>query len=98
MQARTVALAGTSLAGAVAAAVILLVPLGESSFNPPSPDMKFPYWTEAKPMPSARTEVAGAAIDMDIYIIGGLDKDGSAVPSVDVYDSVSDSWSSALQV
>jgi N-acetylneuraminic acid mutarotase len=94
-----VALAGTSLAGAVAVVVvILLAPLGESSFNPPSPDIKFPYWTEAKPMPSARTEVAGAAIDMDIYVIGGLDKDGSAVPSVDVYDSVSDSWSSAPQL
>jgi N-acetylneuraminic acid mutarotase len=46
-------------------------------------------------MPTPRTEIAGAAIDMDVYIIGGFDGSGRAVSTVEVYDSNNDTWRAA---
>jgi N-acetylneuraminic acid mutarotase len=53
------------------------------------------FWTEGAPMPTPRTEVAGAAIDNNIYIVGGFDGQGKAVSTVEVYDANNNNWSTA---
>ncbi|MGI0040246.1 MAG: Kelch repeat-containing protein, partial [Nitrososphaera sp.] len=46
-------------------------------------------------MPTPRTEIAGAALDGKIYIIGGFDRLGSAVSTVEVYDPEVDRWNAS---
>lgn len=46
-------------------------------------------------MPTPRTEIAGAAVGTDVYVIGGFDGMGRAVPTVEVYDSIEGEWRSA---
>ena len=48
-------------------------------------------WTEKKPLPTARNEVALAAVGGRLYVIGG-GIGGNAVPLVDEYDPATDSW------
>ena len=59
-------------------------------------------WTPAAPAPSQRTEVAAAAIEGKIYVVGGFNKPNlqnalkfAISNDVEVYDTVSDSWSIA---
>src|SRR5688572_23819104 len=92
MAARTFAIIG---AGAVAAALIAMFALSVNApvSNPqPGP---VPQWAEGEPMPTPRTEVAGAALDNKIYVIGGLDQRGSAVSTVEVYDPEVDRWNAS---
>jgi hypothetical protein len=56
---------------------------------------KSPFWTEASPLPTPRTEVTGAAIDTNVYIVGGFDSTGRPISTVEVYDSSKNSWSAA---
>lgn len=58
-------------------------------------------WTTASPAPTKRTEVAAAAVEGKIYVVGGFSKPSLqnvlkfAISSdVEVYDPASDSWSS----
>jgi N-acetylneuraminic acid mutarotase len=46
-------------------------------------------------MPTPRTEVAVAALDGLVYVIGGLEADGSPSAKVEVYDPATDTWSEA---
>lgn len=48
----------------------------------------------AAPLPTARTEVAGAAWEGRIVVVGGLTAAGVASARVDVYDPVTDRWES----
>jgi hypothetical protein len=43
-------------------------------------------------MPSARSEIAGAALNVKICVIGGFDETGKSSPSVKVYDPSIDEW------
>lgn len=59
-------------------------------------------WFTAAPMPTKRTEVAVAALDGKIYVVGGFEKpslsnvmSASITSSVEVYDPVADRWTSA---
>ncbi len=52
-------------------------------------------WTDRAPLPEARQEVAVAALDGRVYVIGGFRGDASVADTVEVYDSASDSWSTA---
>ncbi len=47
-------------------------------------------------MPSARTDLAVAAVNGKIYAIGGIDN--GRVSIVEVYDPASDSWSTAASM
>ena len=47
------------------------------------------------PLPSPRSEIAGAILDNKIYIIGGFDESGRSRTTVDEYDPVTDQWISA---
>ncbi len=52
-------------------------------------------WRTLAPMPTPRSEVAVAALDGRIYVIGGFEGDGSPSDAVEVYDPVTDSWTQA---
>jgi N-acetylneuraminic acid mutarotase len=54
-------------------------------------------WRTHAPVPTPRTEVAAAALDGKIYVIGGFD-DGGTVATVEIYDPVTDSWSDGPQL
>ncbi len=49
----------------------------------------------ATPVPVARTEVAAARLGNGIYVVGGLEVDGSATDRVDRYDLDTGRWSQA---
>jgi N-acetylneuraminic acid mutarotase len=49
-------------------------------------------WESGPPLPVARTEVAGAAVRGEIYIVGGYNADGSSSRRVDVYSPASRRW------
>src|SRR3990172_2173872 len=48
-------------------------------------------WQYASPLPTPRTEVAGAAIGNEIYVIGGFGL-GSVTDTVEKYDPSRDAW------
>jgi N-acetylneuraminic acid mutarotase len=65
------------------------------------PESDLGTWRTAAPMPTKRTEVAAAALDGKIYVIGGFEKPSlgnvlnfSITPSVEMYDPVTDQWTS----
>jgi non-specific serine/threonine protein kinase len=49
-------------------------------------------WQTGPPLPVARTEVAGAAVRGEIYVVGGYNADGSSSRRVDVYSPAKGSW------
>jgi N-acetylneuraminic acid mutarotase len=58
-------------------------------------------WRTAAAMPTKRTEVAAAALDGKSYVVGGFEKPSlgnmlnfSITPSVEMYDPVTDQWTS----
>ena len=58
-------------------------------------------WHTAAPMPMKRTEVAAAALDGKIYVVGGFEKPSlgnvmkfAIMPSVEMYDPATDRWTS----
>jgi N-acetylneuraminic acid mutarotase len=52
-------------------------------------------WSNGKSMPTPRTEVTVTIIDDNIYVIGGFNKSGKVLDTVDtveVYNIKNDSW------
>jgi N-acetylneuraminic acid mutarotase len=49
-------------------------------------------WQSGPALPVPRTEVAGAAVRNEIYIVGGYNADGSSSRRVDVYSPAKRSW------
>ena len=49
-------------------------------------------WVTRAPMPTARQELATAAFNGKIYVIGGYDIDGRSTAIVEVYDPATDTW------
>ena len=49
-------------------------------------------WSNGTPMPTPRTEITATNIGNDIYIIGGFDKSGKVLDTVEVYNTQNDSW------
>lgn len=50
------------------------------------------FWTAAAPMPTPRTEVAAAALENEIYVIGGFDESSQITDIVEVYSIANNSW------
>ena len=50
-------------------------------------------WSARSAAPSSRTEVTAAAVGSRILVAGGFGEDGGTVPTVEVYDAETDSWS-----
>ena len=49
-------------------------------------------WESLPMMPTPRTEVVAVAVDEKIFVIGGFDRDGNATDTVEVYDTLNNSW------
>jgi N-acetylneuraminic acid mutarotase len=49
-------------------------------------------WQSGPPLPVPRTEVAGAAVRSEIYILGGYNADGSSSRRVDIYTPATRLW------
>jgi N-acetylneuraminic acid mutarotase len=52
-------------------------------------------WPTGAPLPTPRSEIAGAALKGKIYIIGGYDQSGQSTATVEVYDPIADRWTNA---
>lgn len=50
-------------------------------------------WTEGAAMPTPRTEVTSAALDGEIYVVGGFVASGQHTGIVEAYDTEADTWS-----
>ncbi len=77
----------------IAAAAIAIVAFMPATFVTDMPDSPQPAsWTQGSPVPTPRTEVAAATAAGKIFVIGGFDRTGSAVPTVEAYDPEADEW------
>ena len=77
---------------------LITLPIAAQSLQP-EPDRG--TWRTAAPMPTKRTEVAAAALDGKIYVVGGFEKPSlgnmmnfAITPSVEMYDPMTDRWAS----
>ena len=52
-------------------------------------------WQLGLPMPAARQELATEVLDGKVYVIGGYDENGNSTATVQVYDPIADTWTSA---
>jgi N-acetylneuraminic acid mutarotase len=52
-------------------------------------------WELGAPMPVARQELASGVLDGNVYVIGGYDENGNSTATVQVYDPITDTWTSA---
>ena len=43
-----------------------------------------------QPLPTPRSEIAGAALNGKVYIIGGFDESKQSTTTVEVYDPIAD--------
>ena len=50
------------------------------------------YISDGTPISTYRTEITAATIGDNIYVIGGVDKPGNALDTVEVYNTKNDSW------
>ena len=50
------------------------------------------FWTAAESMPTPRTEVTAAALENEIYVMGGFDGSGQVTDTVEVYSIANNSW------
>ena len=51
-------------------------------------------WLTGTPIPTPRSEIAGAVLDDKIYIVGGFDSSGRSTSVVEVYDPATENWTS----
>jgi len=81
---------------------VYLPPYTKFAVRIPSPDIPQgdvgPVWTSAQSMPSARTDVAAAAIGDMIYVVGGIDSFARSVSTVEVFDMSKNVWSTAADL
>ncbi|HEY6405721.1 MAG TPA: kelch repeat-containing protein, partial [Nitrososphaeraceae archaeon] len=56
------------------------------------------YWTTGAPLPTPRSEIAGAALNGKIYIIGGFDETGRSTTKVEVYDPIGNNWTTTASL
>jgi N-acetylneuraminic acid mutarotase len=81
------------------AALYLIVPPVSAELRQPEGDQG--VWQTARPAPTMRTEVAVAALNDKIYVVGGFEEPAfgnllnlGITPSLEVYDPVTDQWTS----
>jgi len=72
-----------ALAGCVGATVDSAAPVDQTASG---------SWTTRAPMPTARQEVAVAALGDRVFVIGGFGPNAEASPLVEVYDVAGDRW------
>jgi len=55
-------------------------------------------WRTLAPMPTPRSEVAAAALDGKIYVVGGFEADGAPSAKVEGYDPATNTWAEAARL
>lgn len=60
-------------------------------------DIDTGMWTTVAPLPAARSDLAAATVGGKIYVFGGCDGARAFLNTVDVYDPVTNTWSTAPQ-
>jgi N-acetylneuraminic acid mutarotase len=50
------------------------------------------WWSNGIPMPTPRTEITATIIGDNIYVIGGFDKSGKVLDTVEVYNIKNNTW------
>ena len=80
----------------VSSFILLLVFLILSRFDgeQASAETAISSWSIGTSMPTPRTEVTASIIGHNIYVIGGLDKSGKVLDTVEVYNIDNSSWKS----
>jgi N-acetylneuraminic acid mutarotase len=58
-------------------------------------DIDTDTWTPVAPLPSARSDLAAATVGGKIYVFGGINAAGTFLDDVDVYDPITNAWSTA---
>ncbi len=58
-------------------------------------DIDTDTWTAVAPLLSARSDLAAATVGGKIYVFGGIDAAGTFLDDVDVYDPITNAWSTA---
>jgi N-acetylneuraminic acid mutarotase len=67
--------------------------VGFETYSPAAVDQATPgRWMTLAPMPTARQEVAVAALGGHVWVIGGFGPGAEPVPTVERYDPATDSW------
>jgi N-acetylneuraminic acid mutarotase len=67
--------------------------VGHTTDSPAPVDQAAPgRWVQLAPMPSARQEVAAAAVGGRVWVIGGLAANAEPVPTVETFDPALDLW------
>src|SRR5262245_59097894 len=67
--------------------------------SPAAPSSASPgSWQTLPAMPAARQEIATAALNGAVYVIGGFDAAGQSTNSVFVFNTQSRSWSTAASL
>jgi N-acetylneuraminic acid mutarotase len=67
--------------------------LGVTTESPAPVDVTSPgTWTVMAPMPNPRQEVAVAALDGLVYVIGGFGRSGQPMATVETYDPATNQW------
>ena len=81
-----------------ALSIMLLVFLNFCCFSLPVTSSQQSDWVKEKSLPVARSEVAGAALNGKVYIMGGFDSSGQSTTGVEVYDPIADKWGTSAPV
>jgi len=79
--------------GVLLAAILLGGCLGIETNSPAPVDQRTPgRWETLAPMPTARQEVAAAALAGHVWVIGGFGATGEPLSTVERYDPATNSW------
>jgi N-acetylneuraminic acid mutarotase len=68
--------------------ILMFVQIQQQAFTETSESI----WSIGKSMPTLRTEVTATIIGDNIYVIGGFDKSGKVLDTIEVYNMKNDSW------
>lgn len=65
--------------------------------SPTNPASAQTFWEEMEPMPTARALCTASTLDGKIYVIGGtLTKTSPALPTVEAYDPITNTWDTSV--
>ena len=70
----------------------ILLMIGQIQQQQAFPETAESSWSNGTAMPTPRTEITATNIGNDIYVIGGFDKSGNVLDTVEIYNIKNDSW------
>jgi N-acetylneuraminic acid mutarotase len=89
----TIKRSGGKLVSTLMLVAIMAACGSDSPDSSPAPERVTAGWMTLKSAPNQRTEVAAAAVEGKVYVMGGFVPPGRTVAIVEVYDTIADTWS-----